>query len=139
MAHVGVWDFRLISATIATLLTRLRALMPAPVVLSVGSDRTLLNLRDEVLRAAGYAVREHVPSELSEVGNGGFDVVVLCHSIRREEMRRIIRRIRHANPNIPILLVRADGEAEMVDASVHGLDGPQVLLDSVSKLLEKAS
>ena len=109
------------------------------VVLSVGSDRALLRLRDEVLRAAGYVVREHVPAQLTSFEHD-FEVVILCHSIPSEQRRRIIEFIRSQKPNAPILLVRADGEnSEMVDATVHGLDGPQTLLDCIGKLLHKAA
>lgn len=115
-----------------------RSEMLGNVVLSVGSDRMLLKVRDDVLRAAGYIVREYLPSQFTSVEND-FDVAVLCHSIPADEQRRIIRYIRSHKPTAPILLVRSDGETSDVDATVHGLDGPQALLDCVGHLLQKAA
>jgi len=109
------------------------------VVLSVGSDRVLLSLRDKVLRAAGYVVREYFPAQITSCEHD-FEVVILCHSIPNEQRRRIIYFIRSQKPNAPIVLVRADGDcSDMVDATVHGLDGPQALLDCIGKLLHKAA
>ena len=107
------------------------------VVLSVGADRILLGLRDQVLRAAGYDVQEcdvsrgcDVPIEVY------FDIVIFCHTVRDEDKRRIISAIRSSKPSVPIMVVRANGVgAESVDASVHSLDGPKVLLQCVRELL----
>ena len=107
------------------------------VVLSVGADRTLLRLRDQVLRAAGYDVQEcYVPRGCDVPIEAQFDIVIFCHTVRDEDKRRIIRAIRTSKPSVPIMVVRANGVgAESVDASVHSLDGPKVLLQCVRELL----
>ena len=107
------------------------------VVLSIGADRTLLGLRDQVLRGAGYDVQEcdlsrgcDVPVEVH------FDIVIFCHTVRDEDKRRIIRAIRASKPAVPVMLVRVNGAgSELVDASVHSLDGPKVLIQCVRELL----
>ena len=65
-----------------------------------------------------------------------FDIVIFCHTVRDEDKRRIISAIRSSKPSVPIMVVRANGVgAESVDASVHSLDGPKVLLQCVRELL----
>ena len=112
--------------------------MSQHLILSIGSDRTLLGLRDDVLRIAGYKVREYIPSEFSSPPDDDFAIAILCHSIPDAEKQRIIRSIRSRKPGVPILIVRAsEGRIENVDATVHGLDGPEALLNCVESLLNK--
>jgi DNA-binding response OmpR family regulator len=114
--------------------------MPAS-ILSIGIDQELLPLRNLVLRqVGGYAVQQQ--SDLSRVlrvfMDGDFDLVILCHSIPANERQRIASAIKAARPSTLVLVVRADGEATGVaDGSVHSLDGPEVLLQSVRELLSR--
>ena len=45
------------------------------------------------------------------------------------------------NKRTPIISIHADGEADgaLVDAYVHGLDGPETLLSCISKVLDKSN
>ena len=79
------------------------------VVLSVGADRILLGLRDQVLRAAGYDVQEcYVPRGCDVPVEAQFDIVIFCHTVRDEDKRRIIRAIRASKPAVLIMLVRVN-------------------------------
>ena len=111
------------------------------VVLSIGADRTLLRLRDQVLRGAGYDVQECDVSRGCDVPiEAHFDIVIFCHTVRDEDKRRIIRAIRASKPSVPVMLVRANGaDSELVDASVHALDGPKALVHCVRELLNTQS
>ena len=112
--------------------------MSQHVVLSIGSDRTLLRVRDQVLSAAGYVVRERLPSQVNAATDEQFDIIILCHSIPQDERRRIVHHLRSQKHNVPILLVQAGwDDGELADASVHGLDGPAALLRCVAELLQR--
>ena len=112
------------------------------VVLSVGRDPLLMRTRTGVLLNAGYSVMPSFTSRdaFQIFSSREIDLVILCHTIPEEEKIKLIGSIKLGNKRTPIVSIHADGETdeELVDAYVHGLDGPEALLSCISKVLDKS-
>src|SRR5205823_8703716 len=116
--------------------------MPQYLLLSVGRDPLLMRTRTVLLGEAGYSV---MPSFTSRDAFQMFisrdiDLVIICHTIPQEEKSKLIVSMKERNQRTPIVSIHADGEADgkLVDAYVHGLDGPEALLSCIAKLLDES-
>ena len=112
-------------------------------LLSVGLDPLLMRTRTSLLSNAGYSV---MPSFTSRYAfqiftSRDIDMVILCHSIPEQERTKLIISMKERNERTPIISIHANGEADgkLVDAYVHGLDGPETLLSCVAQVLDKFS
>ena len=115
--------------------------MPQYLLLSVGRDPLLMRTRTVLLGEAGYSV---MPSFTSRDAFQIFisrhiDLVILCHTIPQEEKSKLIVSMKERK-RAPIVCIHVDGEADgkLVDAYLHSLDGPEVLLSCVAKVLDKS-
>jgi DNA-binding NtrC family response regulator len=106
-------------------------------VLLIGDDLDLLNTRRMVLESAGHQVR-CLPSCKTCEGslNPGIDLVVLCHSIKGVDVKRIVAALRRCDPHIPLLLlVNAESSwSERLDGIATSIWYPEVLLEAVAQL-----
>jgi CheY-like chemotaxis protein len=70
--------------------------MPLTLVLTVGSDSSLLGSRSEVLKSAGYMVVSalSIREAVDRFQDGDFDLIILCHSIPTKDRERLIGLIR---------------------------------------------
>src|SRR5271156_3063210 len=61
--------------------------MSRPVILSVGENRTLLEARNIILRAAGYMVESarSLKQAIDQCLARDFDVVIMCHSVSSKD------------------------------------------------------
>ena len=116
--------------------------MPHYLLLSVGFDPLLMRTRTSLLSDAGYSV---VPSFTSRDAFESFisrdiDLVILCHTIPEQDKTKLITSMKERNKRTPIISIHANGEADgkLVDAYVHGLDGPETLLSCVANVLHKS-
>ena len=75
-------------------------------ILSAGRDAHAMEIRDRALTAAGFTVvSSHVDELMERLFEGNFDAIILCHSLREEERRRlagIIKNYHHATPVIVV-------------------------------------
>ncbi len=117
--------------------------MPPYLILSVGLDPSLMRTRTTVLANAGYSV---LPSFTTRDAfqiftSHDIDLVIICHTISKEERAQLIASMKRRNKRTPIISLHSDGEAkeELVDGYVHSLDGPEALLSCVLQVLEKSS
>ena len=76
-------------------------------LLSVGYDRILMRSRSLVLREAGFQVDEayNVLGALGLVKADSIDVLVLCHTLSKDDRRRLIHGAREARRRLPILCI----------------------------------
>jgi DNA-binding response OmpR family regulator len=90
-----------------TLLVREEVTMPLTVVLNVGKDFRLLEVRSLILRAAGYVVKTAVCAReaVEQFQGGDFDIVILCHSLTSEDIACLTRSIGSSNPRVPIISI----------------------------------
>jgi DNA-binding response OmpR family regulator len=81
--------------------------MPLTVVLNVGKDFRLLEVRSLILRAAGYVVKTAVCSReaVEQFQAGDFDIVILCHSLTAEDIACLTRSIGNSSPRVPIITI----------------------------------
>ena len=116
--------------------------MPQYLLLSVRLDPLLMHTRTNVLSDVGYSV---MPSFTSRDAfqifvSRDIDLVILCHTIPEQEKTKLIASMKERNKRTPIISIHANGEADgkLVDAYVHGLDGPETLLSCVANVLDKS-
>ena len=109
-------------------------------VVLYGRDSTLLSYRNEVLRWAGFATHtvELSTKNPEEIVCG--PVVVLCHSLTLEDMRRITSALDAQCPATKVIAVTSSTVAirpsEHLDATVESLAGPDSLIKAVKSLIE---
>jgi CheY-like chemotaxis protein len=80
-----------------------------PHVLSVGTDPLLLSSRTLILRAAGYQVEEAytVKEAIRLVETDSIDVMLICHTIAKEDQQFLISTTRRKRRLMPILCLRS--------------------------------
>jgi DNA-binding NtrC family response regulator len=107
------------------------------VVLSIGQDATLLLTRNQILERAGYTVESYVntTAAMRRFSDGDFDVVVLCHSVKSDDRDRLVAKMKASRPSAVLVFVSDGEEAGAADVTVHSMDGPAVLLQSIAMRL----
>jgi len=111
-------------------------------LLSIGADPSVLATRSDVLKRAGYLVST-ASSEVSArkiLGERGFDLVVVCHSLSPADRVKIMQAAR-ASENAPkvVAISRTPEPEPAADGSVHSLDGPDKLLECIAEVLGEGS
>jgi DNA-binding response OmpR family regulator len=106
-------------------------------LLSIGADPSVLATRSDVLKQAGYLVST-ASSETSArqiLGQGGFDLVVVCHSLSPSDRLKIMQLVRSSQRAKVVAISRSPEPEPSADASVHSLDGPDRLLECIAEVL----
>ena len=103
-------------------------------------DANSLGLHSAVMEKAGYSVKTVVGRRAIEeaVRQDKFDVVVLGHTLTRDDRHHLPYMAKKANPLTRVLVVHASGKHPGVDAAIDSRDGERVLLEALSGLLELA-
>jgi hypothetical protein len=107
-------------------------------ILSVGEDLSLLRTRAELLRKTGANVLSSTGLAADRfIAEWEFDAIVLCHSVRDEDARRIAKAARGRSVLTRILLLSPDRPpaVETADAVLNAAFDPGGLLRSVTQLL----
>ncbi len=83
-------------------------------ILSIAYDESLLRTREWILKSAGDKVTSALgfTSAIAHCGNGGFDLVILGHTIPYPDKVALIERIRTHNHS-DILALRRFGEKSL--------------------------
>ena len=114
--------------------------MPAPRILSIGTDSDLLCTRNMVLQKAGYTVAAatDLPFAIELLRRVWFDLVILCHAIPREKRERAVQTIKHVQPSASVVALRAGSEGfdGPVDATIESYN-PETLLRSIADVLNR--
>src|SRR6266705_2264956 len=113
--------------------------MAEQILLSLGFNPDLLNIRNSILRKAGYSVQATTSPQkaITLLVDGDFDLVIMCHTILENDRGELLRAIKSVKPSAKVLVVRQDGElAKGADATIHSLDEPESLLACVAALLQ---
>jgi CheY-like chemotaxis protein len=81
--------------------------MSQTLVLSVGSNRAILDTRDLLLRSVGYHIVSvmSVREAVSVFQDDDFDLIVLCHTLPQKDCERLTCFIRASGSRIPIATV----------------------------------
>jgi len=107
-------------------------------ILSISYDRTLSTTRGMILAAAGYEVRSALGLEtaLAQIDRRDFDLIIMGHSIPREDQSKILRQVRKST-KAPILVLWKVGPEKRLDTADYQLEaseGPLALLNTVRRI-----
>ena len=99
-----------------------------------------LKLHTAVMEKAGYSVKTVVGRRAIEetVRQDEFDVVVLGHTLTRDDRHHLPYMAKKANSLSRVLVIHASGKHHEVDAAIDSRDGDRVLLEALAGLLEPA-
>jgi CheY-like chemotaxis protein len=102
-------------------------------ILSVGHDHHLLSLRSRMLRSAGFDVIEAYSASdaLRLAQSDAVDLVLVCHTLPKQEQRSIISAIRKYRRLMPILCVIANNFVLSAEDRPDPGHRPQQLLDGL--------
>ncbi len=104
-------------------------------------DARIIEAHAATMHKAGYEVqravgRREVQNALSQAK---FDVVVLGHTLTRDDRHHLPYIAKKANPNTRVLVIHASGKHHEVDLAIDSRqDGDRLLLESLAELLEPA-
>ncbi len=110
-------------------------------VLSIGSEYTVLSTRNRVLEAAGFEVIScfHPAGAMQKIESESFEAVVLGDSLTGEMRLVLLRAIKQMKPDVPVIVVYQTGDfgedINAADANCEALDGPEQLINTVSRAL----
>ena len=114
--------------------------MPAPRILSIGTDSDLLCTRNMVLQKAGYTVASATDLSFAVelLRRVWFDLVILCHAIPREKRETAVQNIKRVQPSASVIALRAGAEGldAPVDATIES-HNPETLLRSLADVLNR--
>jgi DNA-binding response OmpR family regulator len=102
-------------------------------ILSVGYDRTLMFLRSEVLRRAGYEVEEvySTGEALSRIQSDNVDLLLICHTVRKHDQEKLVAAVRSMRSSLPILCVSIQELASAISGCDPVRNTPMELLEGV--------
>lgn len=107
-------------------------------ILSISYDHSLLDTRELLLKREGYDVtsKHAFVNAFQECSNGKYDLVLIGHSMPREDKTVLVAAIRN-NGNAPVLSIRRHGDLPLpgVDYSLDADEGPAVLLTLMQTVL----
>jgi len=101
-------------------------------------DAKVLKEQAAIMEKDGYAVEQAVGRRGIEeaVRQGQFDVVVLGHTLTRDDRHHLPYMAKKANSAVRVLVIHASGKHPQVDAVIDSRDGDRALLDCLAGLLE---
>lgn len=141
--HHGIDDYITkpsdIDGLIASVTEKLRQRTPKARILCVSQDQLLLRMREMLLEREGYEVVSTLGVEagLAECKKGDFDLFVLGHSIDYPERQKLVDEFRRSCA-APILCLRRNmGEQPVDGAEFHIEPDPEMLLQTIERILRK--
>ena len=108
-------------------------------ILSVSYDAVLLQTRQLMLEACGYAVTsaEGYVDAIRKCRAGGYDLLIIGHSIPHADKEAIVAEMRgHCSAQVLALLRTNEPELSEADESIDA-GNPKLLLDAVAHLLAR--
>jgi len=114
--------------------------MPAPRILSIGTDCDLLCTRNLVLQRAGYTVAAATDMSfaIELLRRVWFDMVILCHAIPKEKREQAVESIKQVQPRASVIALRSGTESlnAPVDAIIESFN-PENLVRSIADVLNR--
>lgn len=109
------------------------------VVLAVGRDPLLLEIRSRLLRRDGYTVVSELSiyDAIQQFVAIDFDLVILCHTIPAPDRQRLTNCVHNYSPDTPVVLVSATlgAKDKFADATVD--NDPSQLLTELPKIISQ--
>lgn len=106
-------------------------------VLYSENDKALLASQSEMLQKAGYAVTQALGRAAAEqaLKQGSFNLMVLGHTLSKEDRHHLPYKARKANEDMRILVLHASGKHPAVDMAIDSRGGAEVVLRAISSVL----
>jgi DNA-binding NtrC family response regulator len=106
-------------------------------ILCAEADQKALTELTAQLQKAGYAVQSALGRHAVEraVRQAKFDVVVLGHTLSRDDRHHLPYIAKKANDDCKVLVLHASGRHHAVDMAIDSRRGEQVILEAVAGLL----
>ena len=116
----------------------------APRILSISSDYSVFQTRNQVLTAAGFEVVGCFRGEgaLQIFAQDSFVGVVIGGSVPKETRHVLVQEFKRLRPSVLVVIVERPGESMDTDGAdmvVESTDGPQRLIDLLSTLVSSAT
>jgi DNA-binding NtrC family response regulator len=109
-------------------------------ILSISYEPSLLLTREMLLSDAGFEVTsaKTLRGALECCKKSRFDLVIVGHSIPKEDKRDVVKQIRQLSL-APVLSIRRHGEEPLPEAthSIDSIAGPEALLKAVTQALRE--
>lgn len=104
-----------------------------PHLLSVGYDKHLMHSRALVLRHAGFIVEEAfgLKNALDLVNSDSIDLMILCHTLSRQERGLLISAVRKVRRMLPIVCIEAKDYDLSPQGCITAHNDPTELVDTV--------
>jgi DNA-binding NtrC family response regulator len=102
------------------------------------ADATVQREQARMMEKAGYSVQLALGRrEVEEaVRKHRFDVVVLGHTLNRDDRHHLPYMAKKANEDVQVLVLHASGKHPGVDASLDSRSGEKALVDAIAGLLQ---
>src|SRR5262249_50748787 len=99
----------------------------------VGYERTLMELRSQVLRQAGYGVDQagSAQAALRLAESDSVDLMVICDSVPNVEQRWLISHVHQTRRTLPVLCIGNHAYVSTADGCTGIENTPSALLDAV--------
>lgn len=111
-------------------------------ILSISKDPSLLGMRHVLLKEAGYTVVSAIGlrAGLIHCSAAKFELVILGHSIPRQEKLDLLREIRNLCSTPVLSLYRADeGPIPGVDFTMDANQRPEALLALIEQIFKRVA
>src|SRR5512143_4353322 len=108
-------------------------------ILCAETNPQVLSTQINLLERAGYAVVPALGRATIEaaLGCAAFDLVVLGHTLTKDDRHHLPYVAKKANPATRVLVLHASGKHPAVDIAVDSRDGERVVLAAVVQLLSE--
>lgn len=105
------------------------------------NDTNVLSTQAAMLEKAGYSVQKAVGRKSMEetLKREKFDVVMLGHSLSRDDRHHLPYIAKKSDENTQVLVLHASGKHPQVDAAIDSRGGSRVILETISDLLATRS
>jgi len=109
-------------------------------ILMFGSDTLLLRTRAMLLEQSGFEVltTEQFQDAKRAVAEQHLDVVILCHTLRTDETKGMLKEIHSLQPEVKTLILDEDETLSALnsnDESFKAFSGPENLLRTLNKMI----
>jgi DNA-binding NtrC family response regulator len=108
-------------------------------ILYAENDPKILASQAQSLEKAGYSVSKIIGRAAAEqaLKEGKFDLMVLGHTLSKDDRHHLPYKARKANEDMRILVLHASGHHHEVDLAMDSRDGMEAVLRAIASLLEK--
>ncbi|HXZ79854.1 MAG TPA: hypothetical protein VEG30_07990 [Terriglobales bacterium] len=105
------------------------------------SDSLILASQAAMFQRAGYQVQQAEGRKAIEqtLKSGHFDLVVLGHTLTRDDRHHLPYMAKKADPDLQVLVLHASGKHHAVDLAIDSRDGEEAVLQAILSLLERVA